>query len=76
MNKDYEKLAGRIEKMAALQTALALFGWDAETAAPEDSLTLTSRVVGELSSQYFDAMVNEEVKELLQKLKMRFIELL
>lgn len=69
MNKDYEKLAGRIEKMAALQTALALFGWDAETAAPEDSLTLTSRVVGELSSQYFDAMVNEEVKELLQKLK-------
>lgn len=69
MNQDYEKLTSHIEKMAALQAALTLFSWDAETTAPKDSLELTSRMVGELSAQYFDAMVNDEVKELLQKLK-------
>lgn len=69
MNQNYEKLMGHVEKMQALQAALTLFGWDAETAAPKDSLELTSRVVGELSSQYFDAMVNDEVKALLQELK-------
>ncbi len=68
MNQDYEKLAGHIEKMTALQTALTLFDWDAETIAPRDSLEMTARMVGQLSSLYFEALVNEEVKGLLQTL--------
>lgn len=69
MNPQYEELMQHVEKMEALGAALTLFGWDAETQAPPASMELTSRMVGSLSSQYFDAMVNERVKELLNQLK-------
>jgi len=69
MNAKYQELTKHIEKMEALGTALTLFNWDAETMAPEESLEMTSRMVGNLSSQYFDALVNDEVKDLLAELK-------
>lgn len=69
MNQSYEALMKHVEQMEALGTAMTLFGWDAETIAPRDSMELTSKMVGCLSSQYFDACVNDEVRALLQELK-------
>lgn len=69
MNQKYEELMQHIEKLEALKAAMTLFAWDAETLAPAESVELTSRMVGALSSQYFDSLVNERVKELLTDLK-------
>ncbi len=70
MNQKFEALMQHVEKMQALGAAMTLFSWDAETGgAPKDSMDLTSRIVGSLSSQYFEAMVNDEVRSLLKDLK-------
>ena len=69
MNPKFETLMQHVEKMQALGAAMTLFGWDAETGAPADSMEMTSRIVGSLSSQYFEAMVNDEMRELLDALK-------
>lgn len=68
MNQDYQTLTSHIEKMAALRAALTLFDWDTETTAPPKSLELTARMVGQLSSLDFEALVNDEVRKLLQRL--------
>ena len=69
MNQSYEKLQKYMEKGVALVHAMGLFGWDAETLAPEKSLEKTAKTVGILSSEYFASLVNPEVKELLKELK-------
>lgn len=69
MNHNYEKLQKYMDKGAALIHAMGLFGWDAETLAPEKSLEKTAKTVGILSSEYFATLVNPEVKELLASLK-------
>lgn len=69
MNQKFEELMQHVEKIQSLGAAMTLFGWDAETLAPPDSMEYTSRVVGCLSSQYFDALVNDSVKEILAELK-------
>ena len=69
MNQTYEKLQKYMDKGAALQHAMGLFGWDAETLAPEKSLEKTAKTIGILSSEYFSTLVNPEVKELLEELK-------
>ncbi len=69
MNPKFEELMQHVEKMQALGAAMTLFSWDAETGAPADSMEMTSRIVGSLSSQYFEAMVNDEVRALLEELK-------
>ena len=68
MNKHFEKLQPYLEKGMAYQTALTLLEWDQETLAPLEAEEYTSKVVGELSDSYMQAMVNEEVQKELETL--------
>ncbi|MFU0826769.1 MAG: Metal-dependent carboxypeptidase [Lachnoclostridium sp.] len=68
MNKYFEQLTKYYEKATALQTALILFEWDAETLAPEKSMEYTSKTVGLLSNEYFLSLINDDVKKLVKKL--------
>ena len=58
-----------IEKSEAIGAALSLFSWDNETLTPKNSMEKTSKIVGILSSEYFDTVTNKEVEELLEQLK-------
>ena len=69
MNQNYEKLKQYVDKAAALGAALSLFGWDNETLAPKNSMEKTSKLVGILSSEYFNTIINNEVEQLLKELK-------
>jgi len=68
MNKAYEQLMKRIDKVMAFQAALTLFEWDAETLAPEESMEYTSKTIGILSNEYFTNLINDDVKNLIKKL--------
>ena len=41
MNQSFEKLQNQLEKAMALQTAIVLFEWDNETAAPKEAAERT-----------------------------------
>ena len=69
MNQKYEQLKQYIEKSEAIGAALSLFSWDNETLTPKNSMEKTSKIVGILSSEYFDTVTNKEVEELLEQLK-------
>ncbi len=66
MNQSFEKLQKQMEKAMALQTAMVLFEWDNETAAPKEAAERTAAVIGSLSSQYLDIMTGEELKQALK----------
>lgn len=66
MNQSFEKLQKQMEKAMALQTAMVLFEWDNETAAPKEAAERTATVIGSLSSQYLDIMTGEELKQALK----------
>ncbi len=68
MSEKFEKLVPHLNKMQALETALTLLQWDNETLAPVKALDNTAKVIGLLSSEYFEAMVNEDVRSLLHEL--------
>lgn len=68
MSEIYSKLMKHLEKSTALETALVLFQWDSETLAPEKSMELTAKSIGILSSEYYNSLINEDVKSLLDKL--------
>lgn len=69
MSKYYEKLEPFLEKGMALTTATTLIEWDVETAAPMEAEENTTRVIGILSSEFFSAYNNDEVKKLVYKLQ-------
>jgi carboxypeptidase Taq len=69
MNQKYEELMQHVEKMEALKAAIVLFNWDTETLAPPQATDLTARMVGSLSSQYFEETVSARMRELLGELK-------
>lgn len=58
-----------MEKAMALQTALTLFEWDSQTAAPKEADEYTSQVIGTLSDEYYKTYINDDVKSLLDKLQ-------
>ncbi|HIU32280.1 MAG TPA: carboxypeptidase M32 [Candidatus Caccousia avistercoris] len=64
MPQEFEELQEYLEKAMALQAALTMFDWDAETIAPEGGAGCTARVVGVLSAEYFSAMTNPRVRQL------------
>ena len=66
MNQSFEKLQNQLEKAMALQTAIVLFEWDNETAAPKEAAERTA-VIGSLSSQYLDIMTGEKLKTALKE---------
>lgn len=67
MNQSFEKLQNQLEKAMALQTAMVLFEWDNETAAPREAAERTAAVIGSLSSQYLDIMTGEALKQALDE---------
>lgn len=67
MNQSFEKLQNQLEKAMALQTAMVLFEWDNETAAPKEAAERTAAVIGSLSSQYLDIMTGEKLKTALKE---------
>lgn len=66
MSKTFEALEKILEKTMALQTALVLFEWDNETLAPEEAGTYTSKVIGALSEEYYQAVAGEEMKAAIE----------
>lgn len=68
MNPTFEKLSPWLEKAYALSSALVLFEWDNETEAPEESAELTSKAIEILSNEYYETIINPEVKNLLKHL--------
>ena len=67
MNQSFEKLQNQLEKAMALQTAMVLFEWDNETAAPKEAAERTAAVIGSLSRQYLDIMTGEKLKTALEE---------
>lgn len=67
MNKAFEKLQPHLERIMALNTATTLFNWDTDTLAPKEAGPYTAKVIGTLSDEYFQALVNDEVKALVKE---------
>ena len=70
MNETYQKLQKYLDKESALEVALALLGWDAETLAPKQAVDNTSKAVGILAGEAYQTIINEEVKGLLSQLSL------
>lgn len=70
MNETYQKLQKYLDKESALEVALALLGWDAETLAPKQAVDHTSKAVGILAGEAYQTIINDEVKDLLSKLSL------
>ena len=68
MSTTFDQLTPYLDKNMAFQTALTLLDWDTETLAPPAAMDYTSKVVGLLSVEAYHSFINDEVKELLQKL--------
>lgn len=69
MGKAFEQLQPYLDKDMALTTALTLLEWDNETLAPADSITNTSKAIGILSQEQFEAIINNDVKNILKELE-------
>lgn len=67
MSKAYEQLKTYVDRAMAIKAAMTLFEWDNETLAPPAAGELTSNVIGVLSGEYFQAVTNDEVKQLVKK---------
>lgn len=68
MDSAWKELQEILNRAAAYQTALTLFGWDAETQAPPEGTALTARVVGVMAEEYFALMTSPRVRELASSL--------
>lgn len=68
MNKTFEKLIPCLDKAYALNHALVLFEWDNETEMPEEAFELHAKAVEILSKEYYDTIINDEVKAILEDL--------
>ena len=68
MNKTFDKLNPWLTKAYALNAALILFEWDNETEASEEASELTARAIEVLSNQYYETIINNDVKKLLRQL--------
>lgn len=69
MNHTFEKLIPWLDKASALNSALILFEWDDATEAPEEAAELNAKTVGILSTEYYNTIINDTVKSLLDELK-------
>lgn len=69
MSKTFEKLQPHLDRSMALQTARNLFEWDDQTTAPFEAAEYSSKVIGILSDEYMNSLINDEVRKLLKKLQ-------
>lgn len=67
MNQSFETLNQYLEKAMALQSAMVLFEWDAETQAPKEAGPYTAKTIGALSSQYKAVITDKKVGKLLKE---------
>lgn len=68
MNTTFEHLIPWLEKAYALKSALILFEWDNETEAPQEASEQTAKAIELLSTAYYEAIINPDVKKLLKQL--------
>jgi len=68
MSKLFEKLEKINEREAAYDAALTLLQYDNETQAPIGAIENTSKIIGILSMEAYNLIVNDEVKNLLIEL--------
>ena len=68
MSELFERLQPHLDKNRALQTAMVLLSFDNATLAPKDAIELTSKSMGILAGENYNALINEEVKGLLEQL--------
>lgn len=69
MNQTFERLQPFLDKSQALGTAMTLLSWDNETLAPKGAIERTSKVMGLLSMEIYQTIMNDEVKAILTELK-------
>lgn len=70
MSELFETLRPHLERRFALENALTLYGWDNETLAPKEAMENTAKIIGTLSAEAYRALVNDEVRSLLEALSM------
>ena len=68
MNKDFENLKPYLDKSMAMNTAMALFGWDTETLAPKAAVDQTAKILGVIAGEAYNSIMNDEVKQTVYKL--------
>ena len=68
MNKDFEALKPYLDKYMAMNTAMALFEWDAETLAPKAAVNQTAKILGVIAGEAYNSIMNDEVKQVVYKL--------
>ena len=68
MNKDFEALKPYLDKSMTMNTAMALFEWDTETLAPKAAVDQTAKVLGVLAGESYNAVMNNEVKDIVYRL--------
>ena len=69
MQSTYKKLIPWLDKAYALSSALTLFEWDESTEAPEAASELNAKAVEILSTEYYNTIINDDVKSLLTQLE-------
>lgn len=66
MSELFKKLQPHLDHAIAFQTARSLFEWDNETIAPECSADNTSKVIGIISNEYMNSLINDDVRQILK----------
>lgn len=57
-----------MDKAYAYRTALTMLHWDNSTSAPKEAVAFTAKAIGILSAEHSDTIINDDVKQLLEKL--------
>ncbi len=69
MSHLYEQLRPTLDKLAAINSTLELYHWDMETLAPEKSEEQTGKIVGILSNEFYETLLDPETEKLLVELE-------
>ena len=67
MSETFKQLQKYLDKQNAISLALTLLEWDLETLAPKKSVEHTSKAVGILAAEEYEAIINDDVRELLHR---------
>ncbi|MBR4026582.1 MAG: carboxypeptidase M32 [Lachnospiraceae bacterium] len=68
MSELFQQLQPHLDKIYAYRTAMVMLSWDNSTIAPKEAIEFTSKAIGILSGEDYNAFINKEVEELLEKL--------
>jgi len=68
MNKNYDKLKNKLEKIADLNNTLSVLHWDQEVNLPENASAVRSRQLATLSGIVHERFTNNEMGDLLNEL--------